>query len=1036
MRPLSTPRAASNATGTLLLVCLIVASSLLASVLPALAQDAKWTPSDRFTRDLTPERRANLYGFRLPPDYARQYRDHLKIYPTDKQSLPSNFSWVAQDAITSVKDQGECGSCWAFAAVAQIEAHMKIYYNKRLDLSEQQMIYCNPYGADCGGGWASAVYNVAMTYGCVSEYAIPYGGTNIGECTQSNYLTFANVANWNYVSNDVTQIKTALLEGPVCSAMAASGTFPDYGSGCFDGYGGDWTDHLVLIVGWDDRACGGVGGWICKNSWGVNFGQSGFFTIQYGASLIGTSVTQISVSVPPTTVTVTGPLADRDYFAGETVDVTWSTTGSSAATVDIWGSWNGVYDTLIASGVPNDGHYSWTLPNRATTRLELCVVADGDTHHGYGFSPERLNLIGHATRYVSAAGSAEAPYLTSATAAHTIAQAVGACTGRDTVLVAAGSYNESVAVPGSVTLVGGWSADFATRDTTPGATSMQGSSSALQFGSGADEYAGVVGFGFHDCVGTVASLPTLGRFGGAIYVNGGSPTIRECVFENNAANIGAAYGMGGAIFAIGGAPRVVDCAFSNNRATSGGAVALMTATDASLSGNTFLANACVDSTASNLGAALWISGGVASVDGDVYQGNHGCAEGAAIYATDADLTLTGASFAGNRAVTKGGGVSVHGGTLSLCGGGFTDNTAVSQGGGALYATGGAVTLRNAVLSGNTVSGLGAAVDLESTLASTVENLVFSGNTGVAGTGALFCLQPQQLRVRNSIFMDNASGGVGGASPDAVVDYNLFWNNGGGDIQGLTGGAGNVFADPLLCDVAQGDYALALHSPCLDRGDPDPACLDPDGSRNDIGVYGGAEAQPVAPAAVAGVQLTALAGNGAEISWTPNAEPDVTEYVVYRLTDPEAQPGPADVLGTVAHPDHVIQDPVGGASYLVVAVDAQGHVGGYSDLVGQAPTAAGDVAPRALAITAVVPNPFNPSTTVRFEVPATSHVRVTIHDMRGRLVRTLADAEMGAGRHVARWNGRDDRGETVATGVYLLRVDDGRAKRSAKLVLAK
>lgn len=101
----------------------------------------------------------------------------------------------------------------------------------------------------------------------------------------------------------------------------------------------------------------------------------------------------------------------------------------------------------------------------------------------------------------------------------------------------------------------------------------------------------------------------------------------------------------------------------------------------------------------------------------------------------------------------------------------------------------------------------------------------------------------------------------------------------------------------------------------------------------------------------------------------------------------------------------------------------------------AATAAPPMAPDELALTAY-PNPFNPTTRVVYTVPAAKAVTVRVHDLTGRVVRTLVDGSRPAGEHAAIWRGRDTRGRAVAAGVYLVRVQAGREAVSRKVVLAK
>ncbi|MBD3349462.1 MAG: T9SS type A sorting domain-containing protein [Candidatus Eisenbacteria bacterium] len=105
-----------------------------------------------------------------------------------------------------------------------------------------------------------------------------------------------------------------------------------------------------------------------------------------------------------------------------------------------------------------------------------------------------------------------------------------------------------------------------------------------------------------------------------------------------------------------------------------------------------------------------------------------------------------------------------------------------------------------------------------------------------------------------------------------------------------------------------------------------------------------------------------------------------------------------------------------------------------------PQRSGDDAPQEsalrLSLSQNCPNPFNPITTIRFAVPKTGRIKLTVYDIAGRQVRRLIDGLSAPGRHEATWDGRDDAGERVASGVYFLRLEDGHSIASRKLVLLK
>ena len=100
------------------------------------------------------------------------------------------------------------------------------------------------------------------------------------------------------------------------------------------------------------------------------------------------------------------------------------------------------------------------------------------------------------------------------------------------------------------------------------------------------------------------------------------------------------------------------------------------------------------------------------------------------------------------------------------------------------------------------------------------------------------------------------------------------------------------------------------------------------------------------------------------------------------------------------------------------------------------TAAEPEAPALASVLGAWPNPFNPRTSLSFELPRASQVRLSIHDVAGRCVRTLAGGDFAAGMHALIWDGRDDRGTESPSGIYLARLEAGETAGSAKLVLLR
>ncbi len=214
-------------------------------------------------------------------------------------TMPSSFDWTELFPQLPVRDQGPCGSCWAFATVGALEYQILINEREAVDLSEQWLLGCaSADGLDCGGGWAAHNYFLDSTSesdpcggkGAVLESQLPYAAidTTCGCPYTHSYL----IDHWSYIglipgvlaTDD--QIKNAVYQhGPLFVTVRAGypGFDSSYDSGVISPCVGALPNHAVLIVGWDD----GLGAWKIRNSWGADWGESGYGWIAYGCSNIG-----------------------------------------------------------------------------------------------------------------------------------------------------------------------------------------------------------------------------------------------------------------------------------------------------------------------------------------------------------------------------------------------------------------------------------------------------------------------------------------------------------------------------------------------------------------------------------------------------------------------------------------------------------------------------------------------------------------------------------------------------------------------------
>ncbi|MFH1745425.1 MAG: C1 family peptidase [Planctomycetota bacterium] len=209
--------------------------------------------------------------------------------------LPVAFDWRAQGGCPPVRDQGNCGSCWAFGTVGPLECNILIRDGVLVDLSEQWLVSCNRDGYSCSGGWWAHEYHLWQTDPCggtgaVLEDDFPYVALDVScACPYSHEYTLDG---WAYIGDagsipSTAAIKQAILDyGPVSAAVCVDWSFVNYTGGVFNACSSGTVNHAVVLVGWDDEQ-GSAGVWILRNSWGEDWGEDGYMLIEYGCSSIG-----------------------------------------------------------------------------------------------------------------------------------------------------------------------------------------------------------------------------------------------------------------------------------------------------------------------------------------------------------------------------------------------------------------------------------------------------------------------------------------------------------------------------------------------------------------------------------------------------------------------------------------------------------------------------------------------------------------------------------------------------------------------------
>lgn len=194
--------------------------------------------------------------------------------------LPKTVDWRTKGAVTQVKDQGNCGSCWAFSATGSLEGHHFRKTGTLVSLSEQNLVDCSLSNDGCDGGLMDyAFIYIKTNRGIDTESSYPYVGID-------NYCQFKKqnigATDQGYVdipANDEKKLTEAVATlGPVAVAIDASQTsFQFYQDGVYyePNCSSKYLDHAVLVVGYGTDSSG-EDYWLVKNSWGTTWGQDGY----------------------------------------------------------------------------------------------------------------------------------------------------------------------------------------------------------------------------------------------------------------------------------------------------------------------------------------------------------------------------------------------------------------------------------------------------------------------------------------------------------------------------------------------------------------------------------------------------------------------------------------------------------------------------------------------------------------------------------------------------------------------------------------
>lgn len=243
---------------------------------------------NQFT-DLTPEEfKGSFVGGMRPESLVGSYG--CKSFSSSASGAPTSVDWRLKGAVTSVKDQGQCGSCWTFSSTGAIEGSWAIATGKLVDLSEQQLVDCATgisYGSHgCNGGQMDGAFKYVIDHGQCSASSYSYtSGTTLTSGTCKSCTPVAKITSCSDVKpNDQISLKGAVSQQPVSIAIEADTRyFQSYAGGILTSTScGTSLDHGVLIVGYGNQ--NGQDYWLVKNSWGTTWGEQGYVKIARSSS--------------------------------------------------------------------------------------------------------------------------------------------------------------------------------------------------------------------------------------------------------------------------------------------------------------------------------------------------------------------------------------------------------------------------------------------------------------------------------------------------------------------------------------------------------------------------------------------------------------------------------------------------------------------------------------------------------------------------------------------------------------------------------
>ncbi len=251
--------------------------------------DSGWTAGSNPIWNLSWTEKSKRLGLILPTTEEEELGTRSELMPSD--DLPAAWDWRnvnGRSYVSSVKNQGSCGSCWAFAACGALESLREIHNDTECaieNLSEQFLVSCCKGNSGCDGGNPTKTANCLRDTGTVSEICFPYTAADdpCSDACDDWSSELRSISAWSWSSTyprypTLSELKTAVKRAPVWTTLMVYADFYAYKSGVYRHVVGPLMGgHAVLMVGYNDT----TRSFTCKNSWGASWGESGYFRVAY-----------------------------------------------------------------------------------------------------------------------------------------------------------------------------------------------------------------------------------------------------------------------------------------------------------------------------------------------------------------------------------------------------------------------------------------------------------------------------------------------------------------------------------------------------------------------------------------------------------------------------------------------------------------------------------------------------------------------------------------------------------------------------------